>query len=170
MVTLRVLGPSMNEVLKKDITAIYQEIGAVVQASQHMELSIAFCLTLLRRLKFGPLSDSDFNDSMDKFSKNTFGRLIGELKKVIDVDKSAEEALLLTLNERNYIIHSFFHDNSELITIPKGRQDLLERVKLARANIRQGFQVIDVLTTELMRISGLSIADVMADIESSMSY
>ncbi|MCZ4336154.1 hypothetical protein [Shewanella colwelliana] len=160
----------MNEALKKDVAHIYHEVGAIVQASQHMEFAIGYCLTILKGMKLGPLLNDEFDSSMTKFSKITFGRLIGELKKVIKVDEGSEEALMLTLKERNFIIHNFFYDDPELFSTPLGRQDLLARVKLARANIDEGFQVIDSLTVELMRVNGLSMDDVMADVESSIRY
>ncbi|AZG73704.1 hypothetical protein [Shewanella livingstonensis] len=160
----------MNEALKKDLTCIYHEVGAIVQASQHLEFSIGYCLTILKELELGPLSNDEFDTSMAKFSKFVFGRLIGDLKRVIKVGQDSEDALMLTLKERNFIIHNFFYDDPELFATQQGRKDLLKRVKLARANIDRGFQVIDSLTIELMRISGLSIEDVMADVESSMRY
>ena len=157
----------MNEALKKDLTHIYHEVGAIVQASQHMEFSIGYCLTILKELELGPLSNDEFDTSMAKFSKIVFGRLIGELKKVIKVDEDLEDVLMLTLKERNFIIHNFFSDDPELFKTQQGRQDLLTRIKQARANIDRGFKVIDALTIELMQINGLSIEDVMADVESS---
>ena len=160
----------MNEALTRELTHIYHEVGAIVQVSQHMEFSIGYCLTMLKGVESGSLSNDEFDTSMTKFSKIVFGRLIGELKKVIKIDEDSEDALMLTLKERNFIIHNFFSVDPELFTTQQGRQDLLTRVKLARANIDKGFQVIDSLTIKLMLIYGLSMEDVMADVESSMRY
>ena len=59
---------------------------------------------------------------MDVFSKKTLGRLIRELKKHIDLDNSAEKALKLALDERNFVIHRFFNDNIEQFVTPEGRK------------------------------------------------
>jgi len=49
----------MDEALKKEVQPIYEQIGALVQASQQMEFSIGFSLTLLNHLNSGIIDDDD---------------------------------------------------------------------------------------------------------------
>ena len=160
----------MNDPFKKEVQPIYEQIGALVQASQQMEFSIGFSLTLLNQRISDSFDDEKFDASMEKLSKSILGRLIGAIKKHINVDEIAEETLKLALDERNYIIHSFFHDKTELFVNPKGRAELLERVQLARKNIEPGFKVLDSITISLMQLNGMSMSDIMKDVKSSIEY
>lgn len=160
----------MDENLKKEVQPIYEQMGALVQASQQLEFSIGFALTLLKQLGEGPLKDQDFDKSMDKFSKQTLGRLIGAAKKHVSFDESAEAALKLALDERNYMIHSFFHDQAESFSTPYGRKELLKRVRLARKNIDPGYKILDSIVYVLMEENGMSMEKVMQDVKSGIVY
>jgi hypothetical protein len=160
----------MDEALKKEVQPIYEQIGALVQASQQMEFSIGFSLTLLNQLNSRTLDDEKFDSSMDKFSKSTLGRLIGAIKKHINIDADSEQALKLALDERNYIIHSFFHDKTELFATSSGRKELLNRVQIARKNIDPGFKILDSITELLMQANGMSMEEIMKDVKSSIEY
>ena len=160
----------MDESFKKEIQPMYEQIGALVQASQQMEFTIGFSLTLLNQLNAKSIDDEKFDESMNKFSKSTLGRLIGAIKKHVDIDSKSEEALKLALDERNYIIHYFFHDKTELFATRQGRGELLERVKLARKNIDPGFKILDSITVVLMQANGMSMDNIMKDVKSSIEY
>lgn len=157
----------MDNELNSDIRKIYEQIGAIVQASQQMEFTISLSLTLLNQLQSGVLEDIQFNESMDKFSKQTLGRLLGAIKKHIEVNESIEDALKLTLSERNYIIHSFFHSEIEWFLTPDGRKKLLRRVLEARKNIDPGYKILDSIGASLMETSGMSLEQVMKEVEKS---
>jgi hypothetical protein len=158
----------MDENIRKKIGPIYEQMGAIVQSSQQMEFSIGFALTLLKQLAQGSLPDEVFDDSMDKFSKQTLGRLIGAIKKHFSFNKGAEDTLALALNERNYMIHSFFHDQTEFFASPEGRKELLDRVQKARTNIDPGFRILDSIVSALMEANGMSMAKVMEDVKSTI--
>ena len=158
----------MDESLKKEIKPIYEQMGALVQGSQQMEFSIGFTLTLIRQLNEGMLPDDVFDDSMDKFSKKTLGRLIGAVKEYVDFEPDAEKSLKLALEERNYMIHSFFHDQVELFQTPAGRAELLQRVQLARENIDPGFKVLDSIVVALMEANGMNMEEVMQNVKSGI--
>lgn len=158
----------MDENIRKEVGPIYEQMGAVVQSSQQMEFSIGFALTLLKQLDQGALPDEVFDESMDKFSKQTLGRLIGAIKKYFTFSQEAEDALTLALNERNYMIHSFFHDKAELFASPEGRKELLNRVQKARINIDPGFKTLDSIVSALMEANGMSVAKVMEYVKSTI--
>ena len=160
----------MEAKLKDLVSPIYLELGAVLQVSQQMEFAMSFALTLMKQSKEGILDDSEFDDSMNKFSKQTLGRLIGGVKKVIEFDEESEEALKLALDERNYIIHGFFHDEPERFTTPKGRKQLLSRVKEARKNIDPGYRILDSIVALLMEANGMSLEKVMQEVKQSVKY
>jgi len=85
-------------------------------------------------------------------------------------DDTTETALKLALDERNYMIHSFFHDQVELFPTATGRSELLNRICLARKNIDPGFKILDSIVSVLMKVNGMSMEDIMQDVKSGIVY
>lgn len=158
----------MDKNLRKQLTPLYEQIGAVVQGSQQMEMSIAYSLILLKRIGSKEFNDDEFERSTEFFSKKTLGRLIRELKKYISLDDSAEKALNLALDERNFVIHTFFNDNIEQFVTPEGRKSCLNRIRQARHNIHPGFMVLDGAVQSLMKVSDLDPEEIVKEAESSI--
>lgn len=156
----------MDEKLREQLLPIYEQVGAVVQNSQHLEFSIAFSLTMLKQLGSTQFSDEEFVGSMDLFSKKTFGRLIGEFRKFIELDETAVQTLKKALDERNFIIHCLFNEMVEHLTTPQGRKKVEIRISEARTNMRKGFEILDSVVQFLLTKTGLNVEDVVADAKS----
>ncbi len=158
----------MDKELRKQMTPIFEQIGATVQSSQQMEFAIGFSLTMLKQLHSTMFTDAEFDGSMDLFSQKTLGRLIGEYKKHINLDNNAIDALKLTLDERNYIIHKFFNENLESMVTVKGREAALNRLREARNNIHPGFVVLDSIVKSLMETSDMDVNEILSEAKSSI--
>ena len=50
----------MDKNLRKQLTPLYEQIGAIVQSSQQMEMGIAYSLTLLKRIGSKEFDDEAF--------------------------------------------------------------------------------------------------------------
>jgi len=156
----------MDEKLRTQLLPIYEQVGAVVQNSQHLEFSISFSLTMLKQLKSTQFTNEEFDGSMDFFSQKTFGRLIGEFKKFVVLDEVAVETMKKALDERNFIIHGLFNEMiGELATI-EGREKVLARINTARSNMRHGFEILDSVVQFLLKESGLNIEEIVSDAKS----
>jgi hypothetical protein len=158
----------MEKALQEQLKPIYEQIGGVVQSSQQMEFAIGFSLTLLKQLNSHQFSDEEFEGSMDLFSEKTLGRLIGEFKKHIRIEENAIEALRLTLDERNYIIHRFFNENVEKLASIEGRKWVLKRIRQARKNINLGYVVLDSVVHILVKASGLNMEQIIEESKSKI--
>lgn len=156
----------MDEKLRAQLLPIYEQVGAVVQNSQHLEFSIAFSLTMLKQLGSTQFTDEEFGGSMDFFSKKTFGRLIGEFKKFTELDETAVQTLKKALDERNFIIHSLFNEMVEDLTTPQGRNKVSDRISEARKNMRSGFEILDSVVQFLLAKTGLNAEEIIADAKS----
>lgn len=155
----------MEKELEKQLKPIYEQIGAVVQSSQQMELAIGFGLTLLKQLNSTQFSDEEFEGSMNLFSEKTLGRLIGEFKKHVELDENSIAALRLALEERNFIVHRLFSENIERFPSVKGRKLVLSRIREARKNIHPGFIVLDSVVQMLLKVSGISAEQIMNEVK-----
>lgn len=140
----------MDEKLLSQLNPIFREIGIVVQSSQQMEFAIRLSLTMLENLNAIKFSDEDVKASMHLFSRKTLGMLIGEYKKQNDLDDKAIDALQLSLEERNFIVHRFFNEESGNMITKKGRAKALARIQQARTNIHPGYKVLDQMLLNLM--------------------
>ena len=158
----------MDEKLRAQLLPIYEQVGAVVQNSQHLEFSIAFSLTMLKQLGSSQFTDEEFVGSMNFFSEKTFGRLIGEFRKFIELDEIAVQTLKKALDERNYIIHSLFNEMTEDLTTIQGRGKVSSRISEARNNMRSGFEVLDSVVQFLLAKTGLDVEAIVANAKSSI--
>lgn len=151
--------------LSDQLKPIYAQIGAVVQASQQMEMGIGFSLTLLKQLASEKFLDADFNGSMDVFSKRTLGRLISGLHKTLNFDKDMIAVFQLALEERNYVIHKLFSQDVEKFTTKAGRDEIKARIRQARENMDKGIKVLDRIVIALLEMTGLSIEELMDEVQ-----
>ena len=124
-----------------------------------MEFAIGFSLTLLKQLNSTEFTDEEFEGSMEFFAQKTFGRLIGEFRKKIDLDENSISAVKIALDERNYIVHNIFNDMGEELATPEGRRKVLARVIEARKKMRSGFEIFDGAVKALIELSGLSFEE-----------
>lgn len=156
----------MDKELEKQLKPIYEQIGAVVQSSQQMEMAIGFSLTLLKQLNSTQFSDEEFEGSMDLFSEKTLGRLIGEFRKHVELDEHSIGVLKLSLEERNYIVHKFFSENIEKFPTVEGRKWVKSRIRQARKNIHPGFVILDSVVQILLKTSGINAEQIMKEVQS----
>jgi hypothetical protein len=158
----------MDKELEKQLKPIYEQIGAVVQSSQQMEMAIGFSLTMLKQLNSTQFSDEEFEGSMNLFSEKTLGRLIGEFKKHIELDENSITALKLSLEERNYIVHGFFNENIEKFPTVEGRRWVKGRISKARKNIVPGLVVLDSIVQVLLKASGINAELIMQEVKTTI--
>ena len=90
------------------IHPIIFQVGAAVQDSQRLVLSISFIITLLVDLSSGKLTDDEFEGWMEGLGSKTLGRLIGKIKEKVEFDQAAIDALKGALAARNFLVHRFF--------------------------------------------------------------
>ena len=154
----------MKKIDQKPIEPIVLQVGAAIQDSQQLELSISLIITMLIDLSEGRLSDADFVGWMDRLGSKTLGRLIHTIKEHVDFDDTSETILKEALKSRNYIVHDFFNERSETFLTPVGRKEVLSELGKRRKQIRRAYEMIDPIVAKLFELKGIDMNQIIKDI------
>lgn len=101
-------------------------------------------------------NDKKINDYMLNLSKKTLGKLIGHLKKLINVSDVFSEKLEEALDARNYLIHRFINKHNKDLITSEGRKEVLILVKNKREVLYQCNFLLDPIVDILMELRGIS--------------
>jgi len=154
--------------LRIDTTAlnpIYLEMGAAVQDCQRIELYISFIVTLLIDLSDGTLSDHEFKGSMDTLGTRTLGRLMEEIKEKVGFTDDAVRALRKAQRARNFLIHRFYNERSNLLLNQVGRDKALNEIRLKRGDINAANAMLDPVMNDLICLKGIDLAQFRDEIK-----
>lgn len=157
----------MKHIDSKLIEPIVLQVGAAVQDSQRLELSLSYITTLLVDLNAGALSDPEFEWTMESLGKKTLGRLISAIREFMDLDNEATQVLKEALSSRNFIIHHFFQERSELFLTSDGRKNALSEVRTKRKAMIRAFEILDPVAQLLMKLKGIDTTAIQQKIQSS---
>jgi len=147
------------------LNPIYLEMGAAVQDCQRIELYISFIVTLLIDLSGGTLSDHEFRGSMETLGTQTLGHLMEEIKKKVGFTDDAVHALRKALRSRNFLIHRFYNERSDLLLSQTGRDKALNEIRQKRAAINTANAMLDPVMNDLIRLKGIDIEQFKKEIE-----
>lgn len=139
------------------LNPIYLEMGAAVQDSQRLELYITFIVTLLIELSGGTLSEREFSGYMENLGAQTLGRLIEEIKQQVGFTDQAVQTLRKALRARNFLIHRFYNDRSDLLFNQPGREQALGEIREKRQQINDATTMLDPVMNDLVRLKGIDI-------------
>jgi len=147
------------------LNPIYLEMGAAVQDCQRTELYISFIVTLLIELSGGTLTDQEFRGSMESLGSQTLGHLMEEIKKKVGFTDDAVLALRRALRARNFLIHRFYNERSDLLLNQAGRDKALGEIQQKRAAVNAANAMLDPVMNDLIRLKGIDIEQFKTEIE-----
>ncbi|QXE89309.1 hypothetical protein [Geomonas subterranea] len=151
-----------------DVTAlnpIYLEIGAAVQDCQRIELYISFIVTLLIDLSDGDLTEDQFRGSMESLGAQTMGRLMEEIKQKVGFTDESVHALRKALKARNFLIHRFYNERSDLLLSNEGREKALREIRAKRTALNTANAMLDPVMKDLIRLKGIDMDQFRAELE-----
>jgi hypothetical protein len=147
------------------LNPIYLEMGAAVQDCQRLELSITFIVTLLIEVSGGTLTDDQFKGWMDSLGTQTLGRLMEEIKKKVGFTDDAVAGLRRALKARNFLIHRFYNERSDLLLKPAGRERALDEMRGKRKSINIANHMLTPVIEDLVRLKGIDLDEFRDEIE-----
>ncbi|GFO63086.1 hypothetical protein M1B72_18175 [Geomonas paludis] len=151
-----------------DLTAlnpIYLEMGAAVQDCQRIELYISFIVTLLIDLSDGDLTEEEFRGSMESLGAQTMGRLMEEIKQKVGFTDESVHALRKALKARNFLIHRFYNERSDLLLTNEGRDRALREIRTKRAALNTANAMLDPVMKDLIRLKGIDMDQFRSELE-----
>lgn len=147
------------------LNPIYLEMGAAVQDCQRLELYISFIVTLLIELSGGTLSDHEFRGSMEALGSQTMGRLMEEVKTKVGFTDESVHALRKAQRARNFLIHRFYNERSDLLLTQTGRERALKEIQRKRGEINLANAMLDPVMNDLIRLKGIDLQQFRSEVE-----
>ncbi|MBU5614390.1 hypothetical protein [Geomonas azotofigens] len=147
------------------LNPIYLEMGAAVQDCQRIELYISFIVTLLIDLSDGDLTEEEFRGSMESLGAQTMGRLMEEIKQKVGFTDDSVHALRRALKARNFLIHRFYNERSDLLLTNEGREKALREIRAKRSQLNTANAMLDPVMKDLIRLKGIDMDQVRTELE-----
>jgi hypothetical protein len=99
--------PPIEDKDQKEVFAFY---GLASYTGQCLEKGMVNFAMAYRLLDESALTEQEWSDIYDHLNKQTFGRLLNQIKSKIEIPIKIEERLNLSLKKRNWLAHDFFYD------------------------------------------------------------
>ena len=136
---------------KKEVFAWF---GGVAYHTQCFEYEFHTMLLLLHRIQKPGITQTELDKIDTKLSKKNLNYLITETKKLCEIDSDFEKSLHQYRNKRNYLMHHFYSDNSELFLTKQGCQQIISKLKEIDNEMKEADLKIAVLSKLFMKKLG----------------
>jgi len=131
---------------------MFANYGLTAIEALRLERTLLLLIAAIDNLEKGNHPKEVLHDYLKINSKNSMGALIGEVKKRMNLPPSLEANLKKALTDRNHIIHHFFMDEYESMSLPNGPNILSNKL----CPIRDFFAAVH---SEIDELVGLVIAE-----------
>lgn len=121
---------------EKEVFAFYGLASFNAQCAEKALVNFAMAYRLIDN---SALTQDEWLEIYHELNSKTFGRLLNQVKKQVDLSEELINYLDLVLKKRNWLAHDFFYDYAVHITDYDGR---IEMIKELQSLISQ-FQIAD---------------------------
>ena len=137
--------------------AIFACFGSAAQHCQHFEAALDEFLWVCSNMCKKPLSILDLDDVRAKPHKQTIGRLLAEIRKIVTIDdNTVEECMDSALTKRNFLIHHFFRQRNEKFLTENGRMEMLRELVAIESELKLATDLTNGMRVAVSTALGLS--------------
>lgn len=146
----------------------YVAYAKAMNAAQHLEVSISLLLlgVYYERSEWENLADCE--KVHDYLFRNTLGKLIQQLKKVVSVPSGLEGELSDALNLRNFLAHHYFSMHFAEWLYPAGLRRRIKDLKQSKRKLEQTSLKISRLEQAVCRKMNLYQKDTIEEFRTSL--
>lgn len=113
--------------IEEDIKELYIEFAQTAEIAQTMELEAGNLALTFATMSINPKTIDDeqkvfLRSLVDDVNKRTFGNLLIQIRKFVDIDEDGSKIINEALDKRNYLIHKFFRTHNFAIYSVEGRK------------------------------------------------
>ncbi len=132
-----------------DAKEVFTFFGLCSYNAQVLEEGLVNLAVGLRALKLTSLTMDDFESLFHKMHKMTFGQLMIDIRRYVNVSAELEEEIVAVLNDRNYLTHGFFRKHDIEFTSNRGRIKMIEELRWITERIRNVDHELELITHSL---------------------
>jgi hypothetical protein len=145
------------------VKEVYARFGLAVYCAQVLEHGLVNALVILdlipnrrhlatSREQWG----ADVDAFMDRNFEVTMGRLLRKLHQVTQVPPNLEEQLKKALEDRNWLVHGYFRDRSDVFMSYAGREQMLQEIDDCRDRLVAADRRLEEITTPIRQRAGIT--------------
>lgn len=96
------------------------------------------------------------DDILDSSFKLTLGNIIKGLGNVVSLDMNTEMEVAEAKNQRDFLVHHFFRENTERLMTPAGRLVMLKDIEKIAGIIQSATEKVDLATGACAKHLGMT--------------
>ncbi|MGR5150111.1 hypothetical protein ACQKP8_26645 [Photobacterium alginatilyticum] len=118
--------PELESGDEREVFAFYGLASFNAQCAEKALVNFAMGYKLLDE---SALSQEQWLELYDGFNSKTYGRLLGHVKKRVDLPSELVEHLSKSLQKRNWLAHDFFFDYAVHLADEDGRKEMIKELQ-----------------------------------------
>ncbi|MGF1685014.1 hypothetical protein [Photobacterium minamisatsumaniensis] len=115
------------------------------------------------------LTQEQWLELYDRLNSNTFGRLLGQVKKQVDLPDTLLAHLHETLQKRNWLAHDFFYDYAVHLADADGRIEMISQLQSLITMFQIADRAIEKLSTLAWQQFGIDEAWIQKEMQAQQS-
>jgi hypothetical protein len=138
---------------------LYAEFGMVAEKAQVLEfeagnVALAFLTVFFDKNDITPELTEMFRNIVDDLNHKTFGSMVRQLKKTLNLSDSIIEVIDEALERRNYLTHHFFRKHNFRLFSEEGRKIMIAELKEIQEKIDKAHQMMSAISSLMLQIAG----------------
>ena len=145
---------------------VYAYAGLALYKAQCLEVEVCNFLILHHIVSNRKITADERDAFINRAERQTLGRLLHEMRRVVNVDDDFEDMLANSLQKRNFFIHDYFRDRVAGFMCADSRDDLIKELQELASLFEQSDSRVQLLTNNARQALGLTdehIRSVLAD-------
>ena len=152
---------------------LYAEFGMVSEKAQVLEVeagnvALTFLTIFIDKNNITTELKKMYSDIVDDLNSKTFGALVRQLKKTLNLSDSIIAVIDEALDRRNYLTHHFFRTHNFRLFSEEGRKIMMAELKEIREKLDKAHQMMSAIDSSMNQIAGREDLDMNKVLEMRM--
>jgi hypothetical protein len=149
---------------------LYAEFGMVAEKAQVLEfeagnVALAFLTIFIDKNDITPELTEVFSHIVDDLNRKTFGAMVRQLQKTLNLSDSIIAVIDEALERRNYLTHHFFRTHNFRLFSEEGRKIMMAELKEIQAKLDKAHQMMSAISSLMIQIAGRDNLDLNKAVE-----
>ncbi|BAP04571.1 TPA: hypothetical protein I7108_003976 [Vibrio cholerae O1] len=145
-------APELESGDEKEVFAFY---GLASFKAQCAEKALVNFVMGYQLVDASALTEEQWLELYERLNSHTFGRLLGHIKKRVELPDALVAHLDLALQKRNWLAHDFFNDYAVHMTEPTGRIQMVTELQSLITMFQIADRAVEKLSSAVWREFGI---------------
>ena len=143
---------------------LYVELGTGLIVCQGFEQALVLLLAIIE-MEDRDIAEGALEAATLALSEDSLGRLLGKLRRKLDLPVEVDERFTAAWKERNWIVHRFLHDSAQTIALPDGMAKIIPELRRRREVVLRAHADAEAIANEYLAQFGNEFEEAQAQAE-----